>query len=395
MTLEDTGWIYQQVFESNVATIVLDPQSLMVLAINHPVLELSGLNPEELVGKPLSFLHHRDGENSADFPRNQTAMVFRKDGDRIPVEAFVMYVQREPQCAMVLRLIPTVPMPTSEASPLQTRHEALQRSHRQLQEAYNRLELLNDTLNHRNRELKEVYRRLSYASKMAAIGELAAGITHGINNPLAAAVSANREMEDCIKARPLGTLPEKMQSLCSRSDRALKRIEGIVGDLRRLAQSGTRRGEIQVVSLEKELRVVLDLIQHRVKEVSLLLDIPPDLKIRVSPDEFSQVAMNLVDNAVAAMNGHGTLKISGKKEKNDVFVEFSDTGPGIQAEIIDHVFEPFFSTKAPKDGSGIGLAVAREIIEGYAGSLTVKSVEGQGATFTIRLPGVESGEETT
>jgi signal transduction histidine kinase len=393
MPLEDTGWIYQQVFESNIATVVLDPQSLLVLAANHPLVELSGLRPDELVGKPITFLQRRDSDNPADFLRNQPATVFRKDGDRIPVEVFVVYVQREPQSAMVLRLIPTFPVAPSEASPLLSRHEALQRSHRQLQEAYNRLELLNDTLGHRNRELKEVYRRLAYASKMAAIGELAAGTTHGINNPLAAAVSANREMEDCIKGLPPGSLSEKMQSLCSRSDRALKRIEGIISDLRRLAQSGTRRGEIQVVFLECELRIILDLIQHRLKEVSLGLEIPSELRIRVSPDEFSQVIMNLVDNAVAAMAGRGQLTIIAHKEHGDVVIELADTGPGIQAEILDHVFEPFFSTKAPKDGSGMGLAVAREIIEGYAGMLTVKSSVGQGATFTIRLPGVEPGEK--
>ncbi|RME20697.1 MAG: sensor histidine kinase [Deltaproteobacteria bacterium] len=302
------------------------------------------------------------------------------------VEVVCLFVEKGNPQRVVLRINPSEGGSDNGGShPLHNRHQALHRAHRELLAAYNRLELLNDELENKNRQLQEVYKRLSYASKMAAVGELTAGATHGINNPLAAAVSALRTI-----SRHLGQVPdpprEQLESACRRADKALERIERIVSDLRRLAQAGTRRGDLKVVDLEREIRLALELIAHKLKGVDITVDLPPGLAVRVCPDEFNQVIMNLADNAAAAMGGRGELVIRGFFTDSHLRIEVSDSGPGVPPELAERIFEPFFSTKEPGLGTGIGLSVARGIIEGYAGTLRLEQEIGKGSTFVIELP---------
>jgi two-component system NtrC family sensor kinase len=153
-----------------------------------------------------------------------------------------------------------------------------------------------------------------------------------------------------------------------------------------VAQAGTRRGDIKEVRLEREIQLALELCAHRLKDVQVDVQVPKDLSVRVSPDEFNQVMMNLVDNAATAMGGDGRLKLSVWRDGTDAVIEVEDDGPGIPDEQLDRIFEPFFSTKVPGQGSGIGLSVARGIIEGYAGTLKAESNDERGSRFVIRLP---------
>jgi two-component system, NtrC family, sensor kinase len=383
-----------QVFDSDVPTAIVDPASMSVLAANPPLAELTGLPLASIVGQPLSLFVSDSGPAPIDLERSRSAIIRREAGD-LSVDIVAIYVEREPNPAVVLRFQSRQAAAAPPGNPLENRHLALQRAHRELQAAYNRLEYLNDAVNHRGRELREVYRRLAYASRMAAIGELAAGATHGINNPLAAAVSSNRELSGLLQHLETAAQREQGRTLCTRIDRALTRIEGIVADLRRLAQAGVRRGEIKQADLAREIHLTLELMSHKLRDIALQVDIASGITVRISPDEFSQVIMNLIDNAITAMGGKGSLQIRTKVRGKEVLVEFEDHGPGIAPDIIGKIFEPFFSTKAPDQGSGIGLSVSRSIIEGYAGGLTAESEEGKGARVTIRLPIEVIDEEAT
>ena len=382
--MSDFGWKFRPVFESGAPTVVLDQESLRVEAANQQASELLGRSLDELMGKPLSFLTGSPPEELLDQP--QSALIHRPDGDDVPVRIMVLYLEQSPKPALVLRLQAEYDEPDGGSNILETRHVALHRAHRELQIAYNRLELLNDELCHRNQELKEVYRRLSRASRMASIGELVAGTTHGINNPLAAVVSANRELVGHLSLVSDAGSRQKLESLCQRADMGLRRIEGIVTDLRRLAQAGKRREEVKRVCLVQEIDLALDLISHRLKDVNLCVEMKDDIFVRVAPDEFSQVIMNLVDNAVFAMRGKGWLWVRLSTDGAQAVVEIEDDGPGMAPEVFDRAFEPFFSTKEPGSGSGIGLSVAREIVEGLAGSLDVETEQGCGTRVIIRLP---------
>jgi len=370
--------------ESAAPTALVDGESLEVLAANSSLAELVGESALDLIGRPLDRLSQDDEGKPVQMERQRHAVLLRKDGQRLPVELCAIFVEHGPKPAIVLRLQPR--SPEASGSQLENRHLALQRSHRELQSAYNRLELLNDTLNLRNRELREAYRQLAYASKMAAIAELTAGATHGINNPLAVAVSGLREIAGALAENP-GWDPEgRLAATARRMDLALKRIEGIVSDLRRVARIGARRGEIRSVNLAQEVRLALDLVSHKLAGIEVAVEIPETIAVRVAPDEFNQVIMNLVDNAAYAMNGNGRIRLRARIEQHQVVLEVEDSGPGIPPDIRERVFEPFFSTKPAGKGSGIGLAVSRSIIEGYAGSLNLADSEGGGARFLIRLP---------
>jgi signal transduction histidine kinase len=384
--MEDPGWIYRYVFESGAAILVLDAEDLSVLAANPQMSVLTGRRLEELVGGPTDFIDGTEPDTMTDWSHHRTVQIIKPDQDNIAAEVTVLCMERVPKPAVVLRFDPLDDRSNSSPSRLESRHAALQRAHRELQTVYNRHELLIDELNHRNEELKQVYRRLSYASKMAAIGELAAGTTHGINNPLAAAVSANREMSGMADQIAQPHVRKKFEALCSRTDRALKRIEGIVMDMRRLAQAGTRRHDVKQVDLGQEIKLAVDLIGHRLQEVDLEVDLPEGILCRLAPDEFTQVIMNLVDNAVHALAGKGRLAIRIKATVGQAIIEVEDEAGGIPDKIREKIFDPFFSTKDPNKGSGIGLSVARGIIEGYAGSISARSVAGRGTTFEIILP---------
>jgi signal transduction histidine kinase len=392
--MEDGGWIYQYVFESGAPTMVIDAKNLQVLAANPQVAELTGKSLEQLVGSPPSFLIQSESIKGSDWRRHQSAQMIGKDGRRMGVELTVLCIEKVPKPAVVLRIDTINPDDYTCEDP-GDKHESTQRANRELQALYTQRGLLIDRLNNRNQELQQVYRRLSYASKMAAIGELAAGTTHGINNPLAAAVSANREITKLIPQVSKQRIRSILEPLCARTDKALKRIEGIVGDLRRLAQAGAGRAELKQVYLDQEIQLALDLLGHRLKSIELNVEIPEKIRIRVAPDEFIQVIMNLLDNAVHEMNGTGSIRIDAHTEQEEVELRITDRGPGIPKDIIDRIFHPFFSTKTPGQGSGIGLSVARGIIEGYAGSIAVASSDKTGTRFTIRLPTEEQDESKT
>ncbi|NMB73967.1 MAG: PAS domain-containing protein [Myxococcales bacterium] len=370
--------------ESPVPTALVDGASLKVLAANGSLAELIGANSSDIIGRPLDGLFQEAQDKLVQMERQRHAVLLRKDGKRVPVELCAIFVEHDPQPAIVLRLQPRTP--DGPGSQLENRHLALQRSHRELQSAYNRLELLNDTLNLRNRELREAYRQLAYASKMAAIAELTAGATHGINNPLAVAVSGLREVGGVLAEHPAWDPDGRLAATVRRMDLALKRIEGIVSDLRRVARIGVRRSDIRSVDLAHEVRLALDLVSHKLSGIEMVVDVPEGISVRAAPDEFNQVIMNLVDNAVYAMNGQGRLSLRARIEQRQVALEIEDSGPGIPPDIRERVFEPFFSTKTAGKGSGIGLAVSRSIIEGYAGTLTLADSTGGGARFVIRLP---------
>jgi len=388
-----TGWIYRFVFESGAPVMVLDAHDLKVIAANPQVAELTGIPLEQILGHPPDFLKQADPNVEPDWRRHQSAVLLDSQDNEQQVEVTVLCMENVPRPAVVLRIDVVDTKESTPPSPLESKHAALQRAHHQLQMAYNQHELLIDELNAKNHELKQVYRRLSYASKMATIGELAAGTTHGINNPLAAAVSANRQITALAADIEVSEIRQRLESLCSRTDTALKRIERIVSDLRSLAQAGSRRDDIKEVELFKEMDLAVDLLKHRLKGVALQMDIPHDIKVRVAPDEFMQVVMNLVDNAVYATGGDGSIKISATDDGRNVRIKFEDDGEGIPADIVDKIFDPFFSTKSPGQGSGIGLNVARSIIESYAGTIEVSSRQGRGCTFTIQLPAEEYHEE--
>ncbi len=171
---------------------------------------------------------------------------------------------------------------------------------------------------------------------------------------------------------------------------AAERISGLVRSLK--GYSRQDQAEWAEVDLRDGLRDTLVLFGYRLKRFEVVVNLPVPLRVRSRPGDLNQVWTNLILNACEAMGTHGTLTLSGGTEPDgSVWVRVQDTGPGVPPELRERIFESGFSTKKPEDASkgglGLGLSIARTIVEQHGGRLTVDDAPGGGAVFTVHLPG--------
>ena len=226
--------------------------------------------------------------------------------------------------------------------------------------------------------------------KLAAIGELAAGIAHEINNPLAIMVEHAGWIDDLMKAENVAVLknfPEVENSLREIEIQG-RRCKEITHKLLSFARrTDSRVQETQLNDLAQEVAGV-SAQKARYGNTVIRLDLAPDLPtVRISPTEMQQVLLNLVNNAIDAMNKtEGVIVIRSRLEDAWVAMEVEDNGQGIPEANMARIFEPFFTTKPVGKGTGLGLSICYGIIDKSGGTISVDSTPGQGTTFTVRLP---------
>ncbi len=306
---------------------------------------------------------------------------------------------------------------------LLARVRALARLRRLQEEAALRQRLLEETnaeLERALADLREAGVRLVQSERLAAVGELAAGIAHEANNPVNFASNALRELarrveelrgfatrlagidwRDAEAARAaaaglaklreevdLDELADSVAELVAIAGEGLERTQRLVVDLRDFASPGgsSRRS----VDLRRGLESTAKLVAHvlRQSRVELRLDLAPELPaVEGDPRALNQVFLNLLKNAAEALEGRGgTVWVSACQEGEWVRVEVRDDGPGIAPEALPRVFEPFHTTKPAGRGTGLGLSISRRIVSEHGGTLEVRSGPGAGASFAVRLP---------
>jgi two-component system NtrC family sensor kinase len=243
----------------------------------------------------------------------------------------------------------------------------------------------------------EANRAVARAEKLSAIGRLAAGVVHEINNPLAT-ISACAEALESRVAEGAFNGSDSLQDLIEylgliRSEAF--RCKSITNGL--LDFSRTRPTDRALINLREVISSAARLLSHQRREdrVKFQIDVPSTLP-PVSGDagQLQQAVIALGTNALDAMPEGGTLAISARNIGAQILVEISDTGVGIPQENIAKIFEPFFTTKEVGRGTGLGLAVCYGILTEHGGSLDVQSTVGAGTTFTITLPAVNENGET-
>ena len=242
----------------------------------------------------------------------------------------------------------------------------------------------------------EANRAVARAEKLTAIGRLAAGVVHEINNPLATISACAEALESRVsggefkESAALDDLREYLGLIRSEAFRCKTITNGL------LDFSHTRPSEHVLVNLADVIASAARLLGHqqRGEQVEFQIDTPNDLP-HVSGDagQLQQAVIALATNAIDAMPDGGVLRIASRRNENLVLVEVSDTGVGIRHENITKIFEPFFTTKEIGKGTGLGLAVCYGILTEHGGSLDVQSTPGVGTTFTISLPAVSSDGE--
>ena len=239
-------------------------------------------------------------------------------------------------------------------------------------------------------EKQMMSKKVVEAGKLASVGELAAGIAHEINNPVAIMVEEAGWMGDLLEEEEF-----RASENLAEFDRAIKQIQTqgkrckeITHKLLSFArQTDTTVQDIHIKELLEEL-VALSTQRAKYSMVDIQTDFPDDLpSLKESVSELQQVIFNLINNALDAMeNDGGTLTISSHRKENYIMVKVSDTGKGIPEANLDRLFDPFFTTKPVGKGTGLGLSICYGIIDKMGGKIEVESTVGAGTTFLVSIP---------
>lgn len=233
--------------------------------------------------------------------------------------------------------------------------------------------------------LKSLQLQIIQMNRMSAVGQLAGGVAHEINNPLTGVLGQAQVLKEKLpKDNPALEHIEKIERAALR---CRKIVRGLLDFSR---QEDYHFEETNLVELIESTISLTSSDLERAK-VELIWDYPKPLPlVKVSPSHLQQVFLNLITNALQAMSKGGKLVISMKttpSPKSFVEVSFSDTGMGIKPEHLPRVFEPFFTTKEVGKGTGLGLTISFGIIKNHNGTIEVSSAgEGKGTTFTVKLP---------
>ena len=243
-------------------------------------------------------------------------------------------------------------------------------------------------------EWREAQERFSQAEKLAAIGTLAAGVMHEINNPLATIAACAEGLEYSLAEVP-PALREGLQLIQSE----VQRCKGIVDSL--LDFSRPKAGDKALVDVNAAIERTLFILKHHSRfkklQVQVKLDRSLGAVVRANEEQLVQVFMSLLINAMDAMREQGTITLRTKwgADAASVVAEVVDQGEGIRRADLPKIFEPFFTTKAPGRGTGLGLSICYAIVAEHGGRIEVDSTPGEGSVFRIVLPrSDEQGERT-
>lgn len=278
-----------------------------------------------------------------------------------------------------------------------------------------KLEKTNTELDQKNQDLQKLYdefkntqAQLIHSEKMASLGQLVAGISHELNNPIGFIYANVKQLKSYT-----GRIEKIIDSFLSGNDLQTSlsteirgAVQKILPDLKNLIED-TVHGSQMVKDLVENLRRFSHLDQAEWKEVDIheglkssLLILNPELKNRIAvekefnvkrkidcnPGQINQVFMNILSNAAQAIKDKGIIRIKTGEDSKNVYIKISDNGAGIPSEIISKIFDPFFTTKDVGKGTGLGLSISYSIIKNHNGNIEVESDVGKGSTFIISLP---------
>ncbi|MEM6275432.1 MAG: cache domain-containing protein [Pseudomonadota bacterium] len=244
-----------------------------------------------------------------------------------------------------------------------------------------------EELKEANRQLEATFAQLVMAEKLASVGEITAGVAQEINNPVAV-IQGNLEV---IRMRLSREQEEELRTELDLIDAQTHRINVMVGKLLNFTRPDemsdlTARVDAAKVVNDALILVAADLRKHAIKTNVIHVPSPP---FRIVETELQQVIVNLAINAAQAMGDGGTLTIRTHPAERDgtpgTEIVMTDTGPGIAGDRLDHVFDPFMTTK-PGTGSGLGLSISQALVTRVGGLIRVESPKGAGATFSVWFP---------
>lgn len=378
--------------------LLIDPDGKLI-EVNQATLKLLGYTWKELIGQPVELIFsektplfvlifQKKGFTANSLKDNK--LQYRtKDGNLIPV-SFSFAIMRDGDGNFVgivgvardLREILRLQESERGFAAEKARAEVLHERAFELQEAYDKL--------------KAIQAQLIQSEKMAAVGQLAGGVAHEINNPMGIILGFAQSISKRLpEADPL-YLPLKS------IEREAMRCKKLVEDLLTFSRTGNPRTEVTDINQSINDTLSLIEIQTKLKDIEIIRNYDPGLpRITVNKSQLQQVILNICNNAIDAIDalnarersdasgptlGNRKLTIITKHTDNQIEIQISDTGHGMTAAVKQHIFEPFFTTKEAGKGTGLGLSLCYEIIQKHYGKIDFESEVGLGTTFRIMLP---------
>jgi PAS domain S-box-containing protein len=358
--------------ESSPDAITITDLSGTVVDCNQASVSLNGFSSkEELIGKNSSILiakkdHQRALENykitaKKGFLRNVPYTLIKKDGHEYPAEL----------SASVLK--DTSGNPVGFVSVVRDVTERKQMQEK-LEEYSQQLEKM---VEHRTKQLEDAQNQLVKAERLAAIGQVAAMVGHDLRNPLTGINGAAYYLK--MKLGP--NAEKKMLEMLSLIEKDIQYSNKIITDL----MEYSREIKLELTETTPKSMVAESVSLVQVPEKIQLIDLTQnEPRIKIDVDRMKRVFSNFIKNAFEAMPQGGKFTISSRALDGDVEFKFIDSGVGITKEVLERLWAPFFTTKAK--GMGLGLAICKRIIEAHQGRISVESIVGEGATFTITIP---------
>ena len=236
---------------------------------------------------------------------------------------------------------------------------------------------------------EELHLQLLHASKLASVGELATGVAHEINNPLAIILASSGVIKDMLNPEfGMDARPENIIAELEIIESAVFRARGITHQLLDYGRKNTPKPVVCNVNqiIEDVMRGFKER-EFEVANIKINRDYDPQLpEIKIDPDQIRQVFLNLLNNAGDAIGGSGAITISTRRDNDHIRIAVTDTGKGMNYDQIQKIFAPFYTTKQAGKGTGLGLSVSLSIVRSMGGSIDVQSMPGAGSTFTVLLP---------